>query len=71
MSTLSLTDHSIIRVLRLSEKHYYALLRLFHSPAVNMPSLTATWTRIVLRMFGVHVVRTSLIGTSAICLRDR
>jgi len=32
---------SIIRVLRLSEKHYYALLRLFHSPAVNMPSLTA------------------------------
>ena len=47
---------SIIRVLRLSEKHYYALLRLFHSPAVNMPSLTAMWTRIVLRMFGAHVV---------------
>lgn len=47
---------SIVRVLRLSEKHYYALLRLFHSRALNMSALTATWAGLVLRMFGTHVI---------------
>jgi len=47
---------SIVRVLRLSENCYYALLRLFHSRALNIPVLTATWTRLALRMLGECVV---------------
>lgn len=47
---------SIVRVLRLSEKHYYALLRFFHSRALNIPALTAIWAGIVLRLLGAQLV---------------
>lgn len=47
---------SIVRVLRLSETCYYALLRLFHSSALCIPKLTAGWVQVVLRVFGTAVV---------------
>jgi hypothetical protein len=47
---------SIVRILRLSEKHYDALLRFFHSASLKIPLLTAIWTQLTIKMFRKNII---------------
>lgn len=56
---------SLVRVLALPPRCYDALLHLFHSPALDVQSLTTTWVRLALRLF------TPLrVGDYLVCLAD-
>jgi len=49
---------SIVRALSLDGKRdYYSLLRNIHSQAIDLSLLRATWTRVVLKIFGDRIER--------------
>ena len=49
---------SIVRALRLDgSRHYYSLLRNFHSDAIDLSVMSAVWSAAVLKLFGERIER--------------
>src|SRR5881409_4184198 len=48
---------SLVRALGLSEASYYGLLHFFHSPALDLESLTRLWQQTLQRLFRRRLVR--------------
>src|SRR5512140_967620 len=48
---------SLVRSLGLSDGSYYCLLHFFHSPALDLQSLTQLWCQSLLRLLARYLVR--------------
>jgi hypothetical protein len=58
---------SLVRSHWLRPRCYHRLLYFFHSPALDLPKLTRTWTALVARVFARRLVR---VGDRVVLLAD-